>query len=140
MSIYEDIKTGLEQAIAYERGEIDMGNNINLINDEIPTYRKKSKKKGRPRADHKHAYETVLLTRYYHFNLGEPRTSESKQPTKVCTICGRIDYVDHDESLYETRPDNKIKWAWAKELSDKALGLPKWCVDGFDKFATKMEE
>lgn len=114
--------------------------NKNLIDNEIPAYRKKSKKKGQPRADHKHMYETVLLTRYYHFNLGEPRTSESKQPTKVCTICGRIDYVDNDESLYEMRPDNKIKWAWAKELSEKALDLPKWQVDGFDKIATKMED
>ena len=117
-----------------------MSKQIDLIDDEIPTYRKKSKKKGQPRADHKHMYETVLLTRYYHFNLGEPRTSESKQPTKVCTICGRIDYVDDDESLYEMRPDNKIKWAWAKELSDKALSLPKWHADGHDKFATKTED
>lgn len=117
-----------------------MSNKIDLIDDEIPAHRKKSQKKGRHRADHKHTYETVLLTRYYHSNLGEPRTSESKQPTKVCTICGRIDYVDNDESLYEMRPDNKIKWAWAKELSDKALSLPKWHVDGFDKFATKMED
>jgi hypothetical protein len=112
----------------------------NLIDDEIPVYRKKSKKKGQPRSDHKHTYETVLLTRYYHFNLGEPRTSESKQPTKVCTICGRIDYVDHDVSLYDVHPDTKIKWAFTKDLSEKALSLPKWRVDGFDKVATKMED
>ena len=117
-----------------------MNDKLDLIDDEIPAYRKKSKKKGQPRADHKYMYETVLLTRYYHFNLGEPRTSESKQPTKVCTICGRVDYVDYDESLYEMRPDSKIKWALVKELSDKALSLPKWNVDAFDKFATKMEE
>lgn len=140
MSIYEDIKTGLEQAIAYERGEGNMGNKIDLINDEIPTYRKKSKKKGQPRADHKHTYETVLLTRYYHYNLGEPRTSESRLPTKVCTICGRIDYVDHDVSLYDVHPDTKIKWAFAKDLSDKALSLPKWRADSFDKFAVKAED
>lgn len=114
--------------------------NKNLIGDEIPAYRKKSKKKGQPRADHKHTYETVLLTRYYHYNFGEPRTSESKQPTKVCTICGRIDYVDHDASLYDVHPDTKIKWAFAKDLSEKALGLPKWRADAFDKFAVKTED
>lgn len=116
-----------------------MNNEMDLINDEIPAHRKKSKKKGQPRADHKHMYETVLLTRYYHFNLGEPRTSESKLPTKVCTICGRIGYVDYDASLYDVHPDTNIKWAFAKDLSEKALNFPKWCVDGFDKFATKME-
>ena len=117
-----------------------MSNKIDLIDDEVPAYRKKSKKKGQPRADHKHIYETVLLTRYYHFNLGEPRTSESKWPTKVCTICGRIDEVDKDGTLYEVHPDTKIKWASVKDLSEKALSLPKWCVDGFDKFATKAED
>jgi hypothetical protein len=117
-----------------------MGDKINLIDDEIPTYKKKSKKKGQPRADHKHTYETVLLTRYYHFNLGEPRTSESKQPTKVCTICGRIDGVDYDASLYDVHPDTKIKWAFVKDLSEKALDLPKWRADSFDKFAVKVED
>lgn len=117
-----------------------MNDNIDLIEDEVPAYRKKSKKKDQPRADHKHTYETVLLTRYYHFNIGEPRTSEEKRPTKVCTICGRIDYVDYDESLYEMHPDSKIKWAWVKDLSEKALSLPKWCADSFDKFATKAED
>lgn len=116
-----------------------MDNQIDLINDEIPAYRKKSKKKGSPRANHKHTYETVLLTRYYHCNFGEPRVLESKQPTKVCTICGRIDHIDNDESLYEIHSDNKTKWALVKDLSEKALNLPKWHVDAFDKFAIKEE-
>lgn len=117
-----------------------MNDKINLIDDEIPAYKKRSKKKGQPRADHKHIYETVLLIRYYHFNFGEPRTSESKQPTKVCAICGRIDDVDYDASLYDVHPDTNLKWAFGKDLSAKALNLPKWYADGFDKFATKMEE
>ena len=112
---------------------------VNLIDDEIPTYKKKSKKKGQPRADHKHTYETVLLTSYFHFNFGEYRTSERKCPTKVCTICGRIDDVDYDDSLYEVRPDDTIKRVYVRDLSDKALSLPKWHADAFDKFATKTE-
>lgn len=112
-----------------------------LVNEE-PVYKKKSKKKGQPRADHKHIYETVLLTRYFHFNLGEPRISEQVYPTKVCTICGRIDEIDKDESLYEVHPDPDVKhWmVWRKDLSEKALGLSKWHVDAFDKFATKTED
>lgn len=117
-----------------------MSNKIDLIDDEIPAHKKKSKKKGQPRSKHKHTYETVLLTRYYHFNLGEPRISESKQPTKVCTICGRIDGVDYDTSLYDVHSDTKIKWAFAKDLSEKALNLPKWRADSFDKFAVKVED
>jgi hypothetical protein len=119
-----------------------MNDKTNLIDDEIPIYRKKSKKKGRPRADHKHTYETVLLIRYHHFNFGEPSISEFKRPTKVCTICGRIDEIDKDESLYEAHPDPTVKrWMWwLKDLSEKALNLPKWYVDDLDKFATKMED
>lgn len=117
-----------------------MKDKVNLIENDVPAHKKKSTKKGQPRSDHKHLYETVLLIRYYHFNLGEPRTSECKQPTKVCTICGRIDYVDCDESLYDVHPDSEIKWAWVKDLSEKALNLPKWYVNDFDKFATKEEE
>lgn len=117
-----------------------MNDKRNLIDDEPSAYKKRAKKKGQPRADHKHTYETVLLTRYLHFNVGEPKTSERKQPTKVCTICGRIDYVDYDESLYDVHPDTEIKWAFVKDLSEKALNLPKWHVDGFDKFAIKTED
>jgi hypothetical protein len=116
-----------------------MKNELDLIDNEVPAYKKKAKKKGLPRADHKHTYETVLLIHRYSFNIGELRTIERKNPTKVCTICGRIDDVDHDESLYDVHQDTNIKWAFVKDLSEKALALPKWYVDGFDKFATKME-
>jgi hypothetical protein len=119
-----------------------MSNKIDLIDDDIPAYRKKSKKKGQPRADHKHTYETVLLTRYYHVKF-DGSVSEQKYPTKVCTICGRIAEIDKDESLYEIHPDPDVKhWmVWRKDLSEKALSLPKWYAnDYFDKFATKMED
>ena len=119
-----------------------MSNKADLIDNEIPAHKKKSNKKGQPRADHKHTYETVLLITRYHINVGEPSISEHIMPTKVCTICGRIDYVDKDESLYEVHPDPDVKhWmVWRKDLSEKALGLPKWCANAFEKFATKMED
>ena len=119
-----------------------MNDKMNLVNDDIPKHKKKSKKKGQPRANHKHIYETVLLTHYYHLNVGKPYISEHMYPTKVCTICGRIDEVDKDESLYNVHPDPDVKrWmVWRKDLSEKALGLPKWYVNDFDKFAVKMEE
>jgi hypothetical protein len=118
-----------------------MSDNINLINDEVPAYKKKSKKKGQPRADHKHVYETVLLIRRYYLNVGTPSISEEMLPTKVCTICGRIDCVDKDDALYEVHPDPTVKsWmVWRKALSKKALNLPKWRAEWLDKFATKVE-
>ena len=48
--------------------------------------------------------------------------------------------MDYDASLYDVHPDTKIKWAFVKDLSEKALSLPKWRADGFDKFAVKVEE
>lgn len=116
-----------------------MNNKRNLIDDDIPAYKKRSKKKGLPRAKHKHIYETVLLTRYYHFDWGH---SEHVNPVKVCTICGRIAEVDRDESLWTKCPDPNVKsWMiWLRELSEKALCLPKWYANDFDKFAIKMEE
>lgn len=108
-------------------------------NDEIPAYKKKSKNKGQPRADHKHIYETVLLTYHYHNNFGD---SEYTLPTKVCTICGRIGKTDEDESLWIKSPDTEIKpWMiWMRKLSNKALNLPKWHVNYRGKFAIETEE
>ena len=121
-----------------------MVDKLNLLEDEVPTYRKKSKKKGQPRADHKHTYETVLLTTRYQltdFKTGKLREYEKRIPTKVCTICGRIDYIDRDPSYYVENKVTDIPFlAYEKDLSEKALGLPKWYVDGYEKFATKMEE
>ena len=121
-----------------------MSNKIDLIDDEIPAYKKKSNKKGQPRSKHKHIYETVLLTRNYHtqdFKTGKPKVTQTILPTKVCAICGRIDEVDSDQSFYIKKPiPNLPFFAFEKELSEKALSLPKWCAEDFwDKFAIKME-
>ena len=113
-----------------------MNKRNNFVDDEIPAHKKKSNKKGLPRADHKHIYETVLLTRNYHSNFGD---SEYTLPTKVCVVCGRIGKTDSDESLCERQPELSVKrWAvWSKNLSKKALCLPKWHADYWEKFATK---
>lgn len=122
-----------------------MSNKVDLINDEIPAYKKKSKKKGQPRADHKHTYETVLLCRNWHttnFKTGRPEIRQIILPTKVCNICGRIDETDNDPSYYvKTQMNDKPFIYFNKELSEKALSLPKWHTnDYFDKFAIKMED
>lgn len=120
-----------------------MNDKINLVEDDIPAYKKKSKKRGLPRSKHKHIYETVLLYTYWHttdFKTGRPRVEEFKTPTKVCTICGRVDECDRDSSYYIKKESPSLWLAYEKELSEKALLLPKWKRDFFDKFAIKMED
>lgn len=73
----------------------------------------------------------------YDSNNNEIRYTE--HPTKVCTICGRIDYADTDPTLYEVdKIPNSPYYCWAKTLSEKAKNLPKWHVNGYcEKIAIK---
>lgn len=121
-----------------------MSTQYDYLNEEKTKYRKKSTAKGQPRSKHKHTYETVLL-RCYHtypdFKTGRQKTSFTELPTKVCTVCGRIDYVDRDPSLYTRRELEYLPFrAYSKELSEKALALPKYYKNDFmDKFAKEGE-
>jgi hypothetical protein len=108
----------------------------NFIDDE-PKYRKKSKAKGQPRSKHKHIYEVVLLTRYFTIpdRQGNPKMCSAVAPYRVCTVCGRIDDMLFDDEYYIGVPRR-----YPRELSEKALALPKWhCNKYFDKFAVKTE-
>lgn len=116
-----------------------------LLIEEEPKHRKKSSAKGRARSKHKHIYETVLLTRDYHckdLHNGNPKIVQTTVPTKVCVICGRIDEVNRDPSLYLEKPVMGLPYeAYEKELSEKALSLPKWHAEDFwDAFAVKVDE
>jgi hypothetical protein len=114
-----------------------------LTNEEFK-HKKKSKSKGKPRADHKHIYETVLLIRNYQavdYNTGKLETTQYMLPTKVCTICGRINGFDNDPSYYIKSPVLNLPFLlWDKTLSENALNLPKWYVNDFDKFAVKVDD
>ena len=107
----------------------------NFIDDE-PKYRKKSTAKGQPRSKHKHVYEDVLLTRYFTISdrQGNPKQHTSADPYRVCNICGRIDDMLFDDKYY-----NGPRLRYPRELSEKALALPKWYCNYFDKFAVKDE-
>ena len=127
------------------KDESDMNEKRIPITEEIPKHKKKSNKKGLKRSDHKHIYETVLLHSRHTFKdwtTGKDRISESIYPTKVCSICGKIGYIDDDSSYYKTPTTNDKPAIYKKkELSDKAFELPKWEVNNFlEKFATKMND
>ena len=116
-----------------------------MFDEEVGKYKKRSKAKGQPRSKHKHIYETVLLVSHYEvpdIHTGKQIEKEHKYPTKVCTICGRVDEIDYDEKWYNKVEHKHLKWKYfTKELSDEALKLPVWiCSSYFDKFATPMEE
>lgn len=116
-----------------------------MIEDEVGKYRKKSTAKGQPRSKHKHIYETVLLITPYKVpdvHTGQQIEKEHRYPTKVCTICGRVDEIDYDEKWYNTKEHKHLKWTYfTKELSEAALRLPVWMrSEYFDKFATLVED
>jgi hypothetical protein len=139
-----DVSVRKRYKIRILRGDVMNEKRVSLI-DEEPKHRKKSKSKGQPRSKHKHTYETVLLRRDWYttnFKTGHQEIRQITLPTKVCNICGRIDETDSDPSYYvKTQMNDKPFVYFNKELSEKALSLPKWYVnDYFDKFATKMED
>ena len=115
-----------------------------MFDEEVGKYKKRSTAKGQPRAKHKHEYITVRLVRKYEvpdMSTGKMKPHESILPTKVCQICGRIDYVDRDASYYVKEPVKGLPYLiFDKKLSDKALKLPIWVADKFEKFATPLEE
>lgn len=122
-----------------------MNDKRTILTDEEPKHKKKSKGNGLPRSKHKHIYETVLL--HYEFCYTSPKTGKEvvvpkDVPTKVCTVCGRIDYVDQDASYYERVQAKDVPFIfYEKVLTEKALNLPKWKVEEpYGKFATKIEE
>lgn len=106
---------------------------------EEPKYRKKSKKSGLPRADHKHEYKTVLLHRNLDFLTKPNTTSYSLFPNKVCTICGRIGDIDYNQYEFV-----KVEHPVLKNLKEKKIKNPeileKWYCDKYlDKFAYRKD-
>lgn len=107
---------------------------------EVPKHKKKSKKKGQPRADHKHEYKTVLLLNEYINNYFPDKPTIYELPKKVCIICGRIG--DTDTSMFDlVEIEDPLPYKIHKRVIRDKDSLEKWYVDDyFGKFAKKMEE
>lgn len=105
---------------------------------DVPRYKKRSKKKGQPRADHKHEYKTVLLLNEYVNTYLPDKKTLIKRPTKICTICGRVGEIDRSQYDVKQIPDMPyIIHEYEIRDEDK---LEKWYVESyFDKFAKRME-
>lgn len=101
-----------------------------------PKHKKKSKKKGQPRADHKHEYKTVLLHSYFDNPFKPGEKNECKRPVEVCMICGRVGNTDMGRYDLVEIPDMPYR-IHKREIRDEE-SLEKWYVDDyFDKFAHK---
>lgn len=108
------------------------------IEDDIPKHKKKSKKKGRPRADHKHEYKTVLLLNEYESHYFPGKKDLTKRPVKVCTLCGRVGDIDFEQ--YDLVEMHGMPYRIHERKIKDEESLEKWYVDDyFDKFAKKVE-
>lgn len=61
-----------------------------MYDNEVPKHKKRSKKKGRKRSNHKHKYDTCIL---------HIRSTDSYYLCDYCTICGRI-----NDYYFDTEP------------------------------------
>ena len=81
----------------------------------------------------------MLLHSINHYDWSS-KPIEYFTPTKVCQICGRISDTDNDESLYikeKIHVDGLKCPVTDTKLSKKALDLPLWHVEDWNKFASK---
>ena len=114
-------------------GSVRLFDDTHIETEELK-HKKKSKKKGQPRADHKHEYKTVLLYRYFDNPFKTVEKKEVKHPTKVCSICGRIGETDMSRYEY-VEVQNMPYRTYERAIIDDEL-LEKWYADDyFDKFA-----
>lgn len=104
---------------------------------EEPKHKKRSKRRGQPRADHKHEYKTVLLLNEYISNHFPGKATLIKRPCKVCVICGRVGHVDM--SQYDHVEVQGLPYRIHERQIRDEDELEKWyVVDYFDKFARKV--
>jgi hypothetical protein len=103
-----------------------------IIDDEVPKHKKKSKAKGLPRSNHKHKYITVAL--YVPIQIVGKEDVQSITKGSVCEICGRIDDFGFGWHIEHFRDTMKTKERLLKKY-------PKWYTNNmFDKFAKKIED
>lgn len=116
---------------------------IRQQNDEVSKWKKKSKKRGLKRADHKHDYIHALVTTRYHFYASgtiSATYNECTIPREVCATCSRIGKSLENAEYWNRVPDSNCKFAYRAVLTEAALALPKYTSTDFEKFAHKVEE
>ena len=106
------------------------------LEKEEPKHKKRSKKRGQPRADHKHEYKTVLLYLWSDPSWISGERTAYEVPKKVCMICGRVG--DTDMNQYElVNAEEPIPYHTKKRVIKNPESLEIWDCDFFGKFAKK---
>ena len=100
------------------------------IEIEIPNHKKKSKKKGQSRANHKHEYKEVVVHSWWDNPFKQGVKWEHAEICEVCTVCGRTGkYVSGMFYDWENNP---------KEYDMN--GMEHWKKDDWmDKTAKRFE-
>ena len=105
-----------------------MGKYEEMVIDDQPRYRKKSKGSHTKKADHKHVYNKCIFGAYgqhYERNLGFVKDDHfTYVQGTYCTICGKVGEVHCADYIIGVTTD-------AKELSLNEPGVPIYLLDDF---------
>ena len=98
---------------------------ITEVFDDVPRYKKKSKKAGRKRADHKHVYENCVfgwLKLHYEAERGITYGPDIEYSVgKYCPVCGKIGDTKDISWTDVSRRDERGFRGYSREWSDAAL-------------------
>lgn len=93
--------------------------------EEIPRYRKKAVKKVPKKADHKHEYESVILSYINPQSTFSPERGfipgRDYAAGRRCRICGRLDYGFADSSNPRVETVIRIPWQNGTERKSKLI-------------------
>ena len=122
------------------------------IQNDVPRYRKKSKKKGEPKSDHKHVYEPCVFA-YHGTHLERnkgfvPDDYLSYTIGTCCRTCGKIGARYHRDLEWMQRLNYwPSRGNWREQWTEKALRefdpatrtLPCYLIEGdWPKYAKEM--
>ena len=127
MDVFEGIKAGLEDALAYEKGEPN-GCVVHVVSDEDgPHHRRQKISKAKPpkKSKHKHVFEPCVLE--FTHPYGKLTKEHGFQPERrasiggYCPICGKVGPIDVSRWVRQTFHDDLKMLYYMTKWSDEAL-------------------
>lgn len=121
------------------------------IPNDVPRYRKKSKKKGEPKADHKHLYAACVFAYYgIHLERNKGFVQDDYLSYSIgtcCSVCHRVGTKFNREwmrkiNYWPTKENWHEQWTDAalREINPDTRTLPIYFLEGeWPKYAKEME-
>lgn len=109
---------------------------MNEIIDEVPRYKKKSKKKPPRKSDHKHVFEPCVLEypRGWFKKQYEQNEDRNVAIGSYCPLCGKVgdfNWVEFEFVWFNDSMSEEVEM----EINPETRTLPTfWCDDPFQKF------